>query len=160
MKRNGFTLVKLLVVLVFVGGIGYLFVYLFGSGKSQARSTACANNLRQIGKNVIAFRAKKGGSSPRNLLDVVTKKDDSSLLQCPSQVTNKKLSGYAYRYLDKPQPDDVIAWDAQPEPWGNDLTGRAYSPRRNVLRADGTVKRMYEDEFQKLGLRGEVIKIK
>ena len=136
------------------------FIEVFGRSRSQHRSAACANNLRQIGKDILAFRAKNGGSSPRNLSNVITKKEAHYLLQCPNKAVNENFSSYAYKYLDKPESDDVIAWDAQPEIWGNEFTNKSYPPIRNVLRSDGTVKRMSEDDFRRLYLHGSIEKTK
>ena len=158
MKRKGFTLVELLVVTTMLGIVGYFFIEVFGKSPANNISLGCRNNLKEIGQKISKYRSGRKGKMPQSLLAVMSRKDLSHF-RCRYN-SQQNLSTYAYEFRDKPKPDDVIAWDAKPEVWHNHFTGRAYSPVRNVLRADGTVKRISEDEFQKLNLRGEVIKIK
>ena len=62
---------------------------------------------------------------------------------------------YQYRLLIEPNSADIICWDSHPHRPQHSVFVWLNHPNRNVLLADGQVKNMREDEFQKLHLSGQ-----
>lgn len=151
---------QLLLFLVLLYGLYSFFVEIFGKSPAINRSVGCANNVKQIGKDIASYRTKHNGAMPQTLQDAVSARDARYLLLCPNNPKDEGRSSYAYKYTDKPQTDDVICWDAKPEFWSNHFTGKDYPPIRNILRNSGKVQRVSEEDFQKLNLQGVAEPIK
>ena len=66
-RRAGFTLVELLVVVAIVGILAGLLLTVVSRGKSRARQIQCANNVRQLGQALQGFRTDHHAFPP--LLD-------------------------------------------------------------------------------------------
>jgi prepilin-type N-terminal cleavage/methylation domain-containing protein len=66
-KRKGFTIVELLVVITIIGILMGLLMPAIQQVRESARATASANNLRQIGIATLTFSAQKGYLPPANI---------------------------------------------------------------------------------------------
>lgn len=67
MRRKGFTIVELLVVITIIGILMGLLLPAIQQVRESARATASANNLRQIGIATLNFSAQKGYLPPANI---------------------------------------------------------------------------------------------
>lgn len=65
MRKGGFTLVEILIVLVILMILAALLFPVFSSVRAKARQTACASNLRQIGLAVIMYTQDYDDLFPR-----------------------------------------------------------------------------------------------
>lgn len=64
MKRRGFTLVELLVVLSVIALLVAILVPTFDAARAQVRSTICQNNLRLVGQTFTTAKAATQASGP------------------------------------------------------------------------------------------------
>jgi len=55
MSRSGFTLIELLVVISIIAVLAAMLFPVFGQAREKARSTACLNNLKQLGTASIMY---------------------------------------------------------------------------------------------------------
>ncbi len=63
-KRKGFTLVELLVVIATIGILVALLLPAIGSVRQSAMRTQCANNMRQVGLSMLLYTDAHGGKMP------------------------------------------------------------------------------------------------
>ena len=61
MRRSGFTLVELLVVMIIISILVGLMLPAVNAVRSSARKTQCANNMKQIGLAMLNFEQAMGG---------------------------------------------------------------------------------------------------
>jgi len=64
MRRKGFTLVELLVVIGIIFILAALFFPVFSQVRQKARQTVCLNNLRQIGIAILMYASDHDGYLP------------------------------------------------------------------------------------------------
>lgn len=65
MRRRGFTLIEIVIVLGIVMILAALLFPVFNSVRSKARQATCASNLRQIGLGVMMYAQDSDGRYPR-----------------------------------------------------------------------------------------------
>jgi len=65
MKKTGFTLIEILVVLGVIGLLAMILIPAVSAGMAKARRAQCLNNLKSIGASTIAFSADNRGRMPR-----------------------------------------------------------------------------------------------
>ena len=63
-RRNGFTLVELLVVIGIIAVLIAILLPVLQNAREQARQVACANNMRQIAFAAMAYANDNGGQLP------------------------------------------------------------------------------------------------
>lgn len=115
----------------------------------------CKVNLKQIRVDIFAYQAKHAGKMPPSLKVLYPTVVSQLILVCPdSGFVNGTEVSYDYRVLSKPSSTDVICWDSRPQQRWQTYFVWLNRPNRNVLLADGQVKNIREEEFQKLHLTG------
>lgn len=60
--RKGFTLIELLVVVAIITALIAILLPSLGQAREQAKTTACASNLRQLGIASVAYSTENGGN--------------------------------------------------------------------------------------------------
>ena len=64
MRRRGFTVVELLIVIAIVGVLAALLMPAVGRARESARRTACLSNLRQVHQSFLLFAEENDGRVP------------------------------------------------------------------------------------------------
>ena len=105
LKRMGFTLVELLVVMSVIAILASFLVPALGRSREQARRTNCLNNLKQIGLAVSMYRLDNNDAYPTSLNDLYAADgskyiDNIDVFVCPSSgngtPANPAAGDYAY----------------------------------------------------------------
>ena len=114
MRRFGFTIVELLVVLAIVALITGLFIPALCATRLQARATICSSNIKQI-LNLLAVYEQQNGIFPYGF-------DDSIILSavstknCPGNPSRDKMGKWWFQYLgyiympDTKAENDSVFW--------------------------------------------------
>jgi len=97
-RRNGFTLVELLVVISIIMILIGIIRPMLGAAASKSRDMECESRLRQIGIALHA-QAQDSGAFPARLPAVDRLLQDESLLRCP-------VTGRVYFYRRPPKDAD------------------------------------------------------
>jgi prepilin-type N-terminal cleavage/methylation domain-containing protein/prepilin-type processing-associated H-X9-DG protein len=115
-RRNGFTMIELLVGLAIVGVLAAVLLSALSGVKDKAETALCSQNLKQIGVAVLTFAGENegfcpmaGGSVPHGSTDSTTGKpswteqlepvlgEDRKVFRCPGSaraLANNKTYGY------------------------------------------------------------------
>ncbi len=157
-KKRGFTLQELLIVLWFVGLALAFLLDVSDNAPFQARAHSCRSNLKALGVELSLYRGAHRGQMPLSLKELpAVKNSGSGLLECLEtgySTRDGAYFSYAYRRPSRPQPRDIIVWDVKPHIPMHSVFKWMNRPFRQVLRVDGSVSRLSEEEFEQLNLSG------
>ena len=93
MRKNGFTLLELLIVIAIIGIIIISLSPFVKRTREQSRRFECANNLRMIATALYKYAIDNKGQFPVNLSDLYPKHiDDVKYFTCPSDVDASEIS--------------------------------------------------------------------
>jgi prepilin-type N-terminal cleavage/methylation domain-containing protein len=112
MKRRGFTLTELLVVLAVIGTLAGIGIPLARSFIARSREAACLNNLRSLGVGLESYLQDHNGILPPLKVGRVSKTDDAPVLEtvllpylssaeafrCPADNVQFEKSGCSYSW--------------------------------------------------------------
>ena len=68
MKKSGFTLVEIMIVVAIIGLLAAIAIPAFMRNRDNARKIACVNNLRQISGAKSLFTTEQGGTNGSTLI--------------------------------------------------------------------------------------------
>lgn len=79
MKRNAFTLVELLIVVIILGILAAVVIPQFSDASTDTKVASCQENLQAIRKQLTVYRQQHNGTLPTlaNFVDAMTKKSDA-----------------------------------------------------------------------------------
>jgi prepilin-type N-terminal cleavage/methylation domain-containing protein/prepilin-type processing-associated H-X9-DG protein len=95
-RRNGFTLVELLVVVAIVGILASLVLPPLARAKTRGQSTYCANNLRQLGLALHLYASDHEDALPYNM--------------GPGGIKQTVAAGKYHNWVN-----NVMSWDLDPD---------------------------------------------
>ena len=95
MKKSGFTLIEILVVVAIIAIIAAILLPVISKARERARMTTCANNQHQIAQAIMIYTQENGGAFPfSDSWDIELGQSlDQKLFQCPNNESNKKSYG-------------------------------------------------------------------
>ncbi len=123
-KTNGFTLIELLVVIAVIAILMAILMPALSRARDQARRTACANNLKQIGTSLHMYANDYDGKLPLNYGGnwwwdiaysttdyIIGTGGDRKTFYCPSDITKNPNMAILWQYSQNPpfsaRPDSV-----------------------------------------------------
>lgn len=160
MRKTGFTLVELLIVLVIIGILASLLVPALVEAIKEGRMTYCLNNLRQIGDLSEVYRKSFGGQGHelpsqtgiawhQKLIETTLRGRDPGVFQCPLEGSDafpdyrgpaKNVNLERNYELDDPIAGDKIDLSGQtnhgdPDRYGVNALTKSHSIQR-ITRGD------------------------
>jgi competence protein ComGC len=121
--------------------------------RELAKQLQCGSQLSDIGKAMTIYRENHQNSLPAELSDLVREADlDPKCLLCPSTDDQLESCSYVYRGVDlnsRSNPELVLAYD-KPE--------NHHQRVQNILFADGWVKKVTLEDFEKVIARDNKIR--
>ena len=97
LRKNGFTLVELLVVVAIIAVIAALLFPVFSQSREKARATACFSNYHQIGSAVQMYASDFDGDTPPDggsfsgiILDCKPYLKDPTVFACPDDFDRER----------------------------------------------------------------------
>lgn len=110
MRRRGFTLVELLVVVAIIGLLAAILVPVLGRVQARGRTADCTNNLRQIGEGLalyvnswrgrypVAARKPSEKKGPSLRLVMADQVEGEEIWRCPEDETFFASEGLSYEW--------------------------------------------------------------
>lgn len=128
MKRNAFTLVELLIVVIILGILAAVVIPQFSDASTDSKVSACQDNLQTIRKQITLYKQHHNGTIPTlaNFVDAMTKKTD------PDGTINAATGKYG-PYLNR-IPNNPFTVGGS----GNDVTNGAAAANKAWFYDDST----------------------
>ncbi len=111
MRRTGFTMVELLLVLAIIVTLASILFPVFARAREQARSNTCRMNLLNIGMALRAYAADHDGLYPPTEDDLSPLTDDylttDAVFNCPSRTSSNRFSRPQGVPMGAPANDEI-----------------------------------------------------
>jgi prepilin-type N-terminal cleavage/methylation domain-containing protein len=114
-RRNGFTLVELLVVIGIMALLIGILLPVLGRARSAARQTKCASNLRSVGQGLMVYAADFKGAFPAAYIYEGMR--IGANVQTPDAATDGYIHWSSFIYSNKSKAgagifQSMVGWDA------------------------------------------------
>lgn len=138
MRKNGFTLIEVLFVIVIFLAMAFALTPFVQMAKTRARKVACENNLRRINISLHNYATDNKDAFPPSLEALYPKYiDDDRVFDCPSSTRRGTPADPDYKY----RPDLTEASDLK-EVIVEDREGNHPGGICNAVRIDGSISRI------------------
>ncbi len=91
MKKNGFTLIEMLVVIAIIGLLAAILIPVLGKAIESANRVACANNLKSLGASFLAYASEHQGELPHDQTLPDISKSNTEFSETPDLTVIVKL---------------------------------------------------------------------
>ena len=139
MKRKGFTLVEILIVVIILGILAAIVIPQFTQASNDARMSSLVSDLQTMRGQVELYKIQHGHKLPTNLVTQMTSITDfNGLVAGDAGVGVLKYGPYLQKFPTNPYNNlDTVASDAV-GPLGNDSTGWHYHTTTAQFSANDT----------------------